>query len=169
VIERATTEHAAAIAALYAPYVTDSAISFETVPPDAAVMSRRISDSVSWLVSTRDGEVTGFASATNHRARAAYRWAVDCSVDLRPEEQGRGTSKLIYGRLFDELRALGYVQAFAGIALPNPASVGAHESMGFEPIGVYRQVGFKLGRWHDVGWWQLTLTPPPEAPAEPLA
>jgi phosphinothricin acetyltransferase len=169
-IRPATLADAAAIAAVYAPYVTDSVISFETEAPDGAEMARRISAPplLPWLVAERDGAVTGYAYASAHRARAAYRWAADVSVYLTESERGRGTGRARNARRFDLLRGLGYVSAYAGIALPNPASVGLHESMGFCLVGVYRNVGFKEGRWHDVGWWQLTLVdPPPADPAEP--
>jgi phosphinothricin acetyltransferase len=169
VIRPATAGDAEGIAAVYAPFVQDTAISFETDAPDAAEIAHRLSRGLSWFVAVDGDEVIGFCSASRHRTRAAYRWAVDCSVYVRPQDQGKGVGRQLYTRLFDELRALGFVQAFAGIALPNPASVAAHEAMGFTPVGVYRQVGYKLGRWHDVGWWQLTLQTPPADPAEPLA
>ena len=90
-----------------------------------------------------------------HRQRSAYRWSVDCSVYLRADEGGRDNGRLLYLALLPQLRDLGYHQAFAGIAIPNPASVGLHEAMGFVCIGVYEGVGYKQGVWHDVGWWQL--------------
>lgn len=163
-----------AIAAVYAPYVTGTVVSFETEPPDSVEMARRMSGRMSgrpllpWLVAERDGRVTGYAYASAHRARAAYRWGADVSVYLEDAERGRGTGKALYGELLPVLRDLGYLGAYAGIALPNPASVALHESMGFTLVGVYRNVGYKLGGWHDVGWWQLALADPlPEAPAEP--
>ena len=157
------------IAAVYAPAVTSTAISFEQVPPDGDEMTRRmlVKPRLPWLVARRDDEVVGFAYAATHRERAAYRWAVDSSIYLAATEQGRGTGRSLYEGLFAQLRALGYVRALAGIALPNDASVGLHEAMGFEPVGIYRQVGFKRGRWHDVGWWQLELAPAPVNPSEP--
>jgi phosphinothricin acetyltransferase len=161
---------AGAIAAVYAPYVTGTAVSFETEPPDAAEMARRMSGRplLPWLVAERDGRVSGYAYASVHRARAAYRWGADVSVYLEDSERGRGTGRSLYGELLPVLRVLGYVGAYGGIALPNPASVALHESMGFTLVGVYRRVGYKLGRWHDVGWWQLALADPlPGVPAEP--
>jgi L-amino acid N-acyltransferase YncA len=169
-IRPATTADAAAIAAVYRPYVTDSVISFETEPPDGAEMARRMAAPplLPWLVAERDNRVVGYAYASAHRARAAYRWGTDVSVYLDQTEQGRGTGRALYTRLFQTLRDLGYVAAYAGIALPNPASVGLHESMGFTLVGIYRQVGFKMSGWHDVGWWQLALVDPlPPTPAEP--
>jgi len=169
-IRPATAADAAAIAAVYRPYVTDTVISFEADPPDAAEMSRRMSEPplLPWLVAVRGGRVVGYAYASRHRGRAAYRWGADVSVYLDGDERGRGTGRALYGELLPILRDLGYVAAYAGIALPNPASVRLHESIGFALVGVYRRVGYKQGRWHDVGWWQLALVdPPPEAPAEP--
>lgn len=169
-IRAATAADAAAIAAVYRPYVTDSVISFEAEPPDAAEMAGRMAAEPRkpWLVAERVGAVVGYAYASAHRERAAYRWAADVSVYLAEVERGRGTGRALYGRLFDLLGDLGYVAAYAGIALPNPASVGLHESMGFRLVGVYRGVGHKFGRWHDVGWWQLALVDPlPAAPDDP--
>lgn len=168
-IRVATLDDAAGIAAVYAPYVTNGVISFEAEPPDAAEMARRMSarPALPWLVKERDGAVTGYAYASVHKDRAAYRWAVDCSVYLASTEQGRGTGRALYDRLLAQLRDLGYLRAYAGIALPNAASVGLHEAVGFEPVGVYRAVGFKHGAWHDVGWWQLSLADPDGEPPEP--
>jgi L-amino acid N-acyltransferase YncA len=169
-VRPATDADAAAIAAVYRPYVTDSAISFEAEPPDAGEMVRRMAarPGLPWLVAERDGEVAGYAYASAHRERAAYRWAADVSVYLADTECGRGTGRALYEHLLALLRELGYVAAYAGIALPNPASVGLHESMGFGLVGIYRQVGYKFGRWHDVGWWQLALAEPrPAHPPEP--
>jgi len=169
-IRPATVADAAAIAAVYRPYVVDTVISFETEPPDGDEMARRMAAEppLPWLVAERDGRVTGYAYASAHRARAAYRWGADVSVYLDATEHGRGTGGALYGRLLPLLRDLGYVAAYAGIALPNPASVGLHESLGFSLVGVYRRVGYKHGGWHDVGWWQLPLVdPPPSNPPEP--
>ncbi|MDQ1747615.1 MAG: hypothetical protein QOD07_1878 [Frankiaceae bacterium] len=169
-IRPATPADAAAIAAVYRPYVTDTVISFETEPPDADEIARRMAAPplLPWLVAERAGAVTGYAYASAHRARAAYRWSADVSVYLEPGERGRGTGRALYARLVEILRELGYVGAYAGVTLPNPASVGLHEAMGFRPVGVYRGVGHKFGRWYDVGWWQLPLAdPPPDDPAEP--
>ena len=162
---------AAAIAAVYAPYVSDGLATFEVEPPDAAEIAGRMlrAPRLPWLVAERDGEVVGYAYAGPHGSRPGYRWSVDVTVYLTAVEQGRGTAGALYGRLLPELRRLGYVSAYAGIALPNPGSVGLHESLGFTAVGVYRQAGFKLGAWLDVGWWQLPLVTPPADPAEPQA
>jgi L-amino acid N-acyltransferase YncA len=170
-VRAADTTDAGAIAVVYRPYVTGSVASFETVPPDADELARRMltTPRLPWLVAERDGAVAGYAYAAPHNARAAYRWSVSCSVYLTAAERGAGTGRALYERLLAELVALGYVTAFAGIALPNDASVGLHTALGFTPVGVYRAAGFKAGRWHDVGWWQLPLREPPADPAEPRA
>lgn len=121
-----------------------------------------------WLVGIRGGEVAGYAYASRHRARPAYRWSVEVSVYLASTEAGRGTGRTLYDRLLREVRDLGYVSAFAGITLPNDRSVRLHEAAGFVPVGVFRSVGFKHGRWHDVGWWQRPLTGLPATPREPV-
>ncbi|WP_369139909.1 arsinothricin resistance N-acetyltransferase ArsN1 family B [Modestobacter versicolor] len=170
-IRPADVGDAAAVADVYRPWVTGSVASFETVPPDADEMARRMTAQprLPWFVACRDGAVVGYAYGGQHRTRAAYRWSVDCSVYLAAGERGAGTGRALYERLLPELRDLGHVTAFAGIALPNPASVGLHTALGFTPVGVYRAAGFKAGRWHDVGWWQLPLREPPAEPAEPAA
>jgi phosphinothricin acetyltransferase len=101
--------------------------------------------------------VDGYVYASRHRVRAAYQWSVDTTAYIRADRRGKGIGKALYSRLFEELRQLGYFQAFAGIALPNRASVALHESVGFAHLGTYRRVGFKFGQWHDVGWWQASL------------
>ena len=164
---------AAAIAAIYRPYVEDSVASFEDVAPDAAAVVTRmdVAPRLPWLVAEDEAaRVVGYAYASRHRDRAAYRWAVDCSVYLLPEAKGRGTGRLLYSTLLPVLADLGYRRAYAGIALPNPASVALYEAFGFRQIGVYERVGYKAGSWHDVGWWQLSLAadgPESGAPAEP--
>jgi phosphinothricin acetyltransferase len=166
-IRLASSEDAAAIAVIYAPYVTDTFISFEEEPPDAAEMAARlrgVHPFHAWLVSDDAGCVEGYASASPHRTRAAYRWSVDVSVYVAENSHRKGVGRALYGRLLALLRAQGFKSAFAGIALPNGASVALHESMGFAPIGLYRDVGYKLGAWRDVGWWQLILNPGDAAP-----
>ena len=169
-VRPADVPDAAGIAEVYRPYVTDSVASFETVAPDAAELARRMlaAPRLPWLVACRDGAVVGYAYAGRHRSRAAYRWSVDCSVYLTAAEQGAGTGRALYARLLPELAALGHVTAFAGIALPNPASVGLHTALGFTAVGTYRAVGFKLGAWWDVGWWQRRLGEPAVPPAPPV-
>ena len=170
-IRQAQARDAAMIAAVYAPYVRDTTISFETEPPAAEEMSRRIAAIVArhpWLVAEQGGRILGYAYAGEHRSRAAYRWDVDVAVYLAAEAQRRGIGRRLYLALFEVLRRLGYVNAYAGISLPNAASVGLHEALGFTPVGIYRKVGYKHGAWHDVGWWALGLVLPPSTPAEPV-
>ena len=163
---------AAACAAIYAPYVATGATSFEESPPTAVELAARIervSATHPWVVSERGGEVAGFAYATTHRTRPAYRWTAETSVYVGPAHQGRGVGRELYETLLELLRRQRLQVACAGITLPNDASVALHETLGFERIGVYRRVGYKAGAWRDVGWWQLLLGPPDDgAPAEPL-
>ena len=170
-IRLAEAGDAEAIAAIYRPAVESSAISFETVPPDGDEIARRLADtlvSYPWLVCEIGGQVAGYAYASKHRVRAAYQWSVDTSVYVDPAFRRSGVGRGLYQSLFAILAAQGFFNAFAGIALPNPASVALHEAVGFEPLGVYRRVGFKLGAWHDVGWWQLALRALEASPETPL-
>ena len=172
-VRAAVPADAPAVAAIYAPVVTDTAISFEEQPPTPDEIGRRMlaRPRLPWLVADDGGRVAGYAYASAHRARPAYRWSADCSVYLDPAYQGQGLGRRLYQRLITEVRDLGYRTLFAGIALPNPASVGLHEALGFTPAGVFRDVGWKLGAWRDVGWWQrsLDITGSGADPAEPRA
>ena len=170
-IRLATVADAARIAAIYAPYVTAAATSFEIDPPSADEMGRRIVATVErwpWLVCERDHEVLGYAYATRHHERAAYQWSVDVSVYVDDRVHGRGIGRALYTSLFPLLVLQGFHNAYAGITLPNAASVGLHEAMGFRAVGVYRRVGFKLGAWHDVGWWGRELQSSAAPPGPPL-
>ena len=161
---------AATVAAIYRPYVEGSAISFEVDPPDEAEMARRIGKALEthpWLVCEDAGRLLGYAYASEHRSRAAYRWAADVAVYVHEDGHRRGVGRTLYGGLFNLLRVQGIINAYAGITLPNPRSVGLHEALGFRPVGVYERVGFKLGAWRDVGWWQLALQPRPSVPDAP--
>ena len=159
-IRSATTTDALAIQAIYAPIVRDTVISFETEVPTVQEIARRIDDTLSthvYLVSEIDGVVAGYAYASHHRSRPAYRWSADVTVYVAAEARRSGLGRALYGRLLPMLAEQQFHAAFAGIALPNPASVSLHEAMGFTPVGVYREVGYKFGRWCDVGWWQRLL------------
>jgi phosphinothricin acetyltransferase len=150
---------AARCAAIYAPFVTDGWISFELDPPGEAEMARRIaaySASHAWLVAEIDGAVAGYAYGSPHRERAAYASSCDVAVYVDPAHARQGIGRALYAALLP-LLAERYHAAFAGIALPNAASIGLHEAMGFTPLGIYREVGWKLGAWRDVGWWQRLL------------
>lgn len=170
-IRMATPDDAPALQAIYAPFVAATVISFEAVPPTVEEMAGRIAkvlEQYPWLVAVdAGGAPVGYAYATQHRARMAYQWSVDVSVYVDPRVQRRRIGRGLYTALFVLLRGQGYINAYAGIALPNPASVGLHTALGFEPVGVYRQVGYKLGAWHDVGWWTLRLAAPPRDPDPP--
>ncbi len=161
----------AALAAIYAPIVAQTAISFEAAEPTAEVMAERVRATLGthpFLVAECAGAVVGYAYASAHNARAAYQWSTNLTVYVAAEARARGVGRRLYGVLIPILEAQGFHAAFAGIALPNAPSVALHEAVGFVPLGVYREVGFKLGRWHDVGWWRRSLdarTPP----AAPLA
>lgn len=172
-LRAATPADAAALCAIYAPYVADSHISFETVPPDEAEMRRRIGaggDLYPWLVAEEEqGEVLGYAYACAFRPRAAYRFAVETSVYSRGDQVSRGIGRALYERLLKVLRDQGFTEAIAAISLPNLASVRLHEKLGFTHAGTYRRVGYKLGAWHDVGLWQCALAPGGEPPDEPRA
>lgn len=160
-------EDAAACAAIYAPHVEDGPTSFEEVAPSADEMAARIEETAAaypWLVAENGGEVVGFAYACRHRSRPAYRWAVDVSVYVAAGHRREGQGRLLYEALFEDLRERGFRVACAGVTLPNEASVALHEGLGFEPVGVYRRIGWKEGAWRDVGWWQLDLAPGAEDP-----
>ncbi len=166
----ATPADGAAIADVYAPYVSEGAVSFELTPPDSSEMRARVMRTLPqfpWLVAEEDGVVRGYAYASEHRSRLAYRWSVDVAIYMDESIHGRGVGRRLYTALFTVLRAQSYVNAYAGIALPNEASVGLHEAMGFKRLGIYRNVGFKSGAWRDVGWWALALTQLPVVPREP--
>ena len=156
----ATPDDGAGLAAIYAPIVRDTVISFESRPPDAAEMGRRVAATLPthpWLVWEEGGAVLGYAYAGPHRVRPAYAWAVEVSAYVHASVRRRGIARQLYAAVLEILDQQGYRRVLAGITLPNEASVGLHERLGFAPVGVYRAVGFKAGRWHDVGWWQRSL------------
>lgn len=162
-VRAATEADAAAMLEIYRPYVEETPVSFETEVPSVDAFRKRMIGPYPWLVAEMNGAVTGYAYAGPHRRRSAYQWCVEVSAYVQASHHRRGIGRLLYTELFEELRAEGFVNAYAGIVLPNEASVRLHESLGFEPIGVYRRIGFKLGRWHDVGWWGLRLQEPDPA------
>jgi phosphinothricin acetyltransferase len=170
-IRLATPGDGPALAAIYAPIVAGTATSFEMEPPSADEMASRVAKTLAyapWLVLESDGAVQAYAYASRHRERAAYQWSVDVSVYVGEGGRRRGAGRRLYTSLLALLRLQGFYTAHAGITLPNAGSVGLHEAMGFVPIGVYRSVGYKHGRWHDVGWWQLPLRERTGDPAPPL-
>lgn len=162
------------VAEIYRPYVEDTIISFEEVAPSAAEMEsrmRNVLDWTPWLVAEDESGVIGYAYASRHRERAGYRWSVDISVYLDGAWHRRGVGRRLYGELLPILRRQRFVNAYAGIGLPNPGSVALHESIGMSLVGVYEKVGWKLGRWVDVAWYGMRLAEPiidGRSPAEPI-
>jgi L-amino acid N-acyltransferase YncA len=150
----------AAVAEIYRPAVVERATSFELEPPDAIEMSRRITmclERLPWLVAMDGEEVVGYAYASPHRSRPAYRWSVEVSAYVDPKVQRRGVGRSLYEALFRVLVLQGYRNAYAGVTLPNEASERFHRGVGFTPVGVFRHIGFKLGAWHDVAWLERSL------------
>ncbi len=156
-IRSATPDDAPAICAIYNPYIADTTITFEEQPVASEEMRRRITEVMAmlpWLVYERAGTVIGYAYATRWRTRAAYRFAVESTVYLAPEFRGQGIGRQLYLELLERLHSLGMHTVIGGIALPNAASVGLHEALGFHQVARFEEVGFKFGRWIDVGYWQ---------------
>ncbi len=167
----ARPEDAERIAAIYAPYVESTPITFEVDPPSATEVRERVERIQArwpWLVWEESGRVLGYAYAGEHRTRAAYRWCVEVAVYVDAGAHRRGVGRALYGVMLAMLVRQGFRNAYAGITLPNPASVALHEAVGFVPVGVYRRVGWKLGAWHDVGWWSRDLAPHDLEPSEPV-
>lgn len=189
-VRMAGADHSPGIQAIYGPIVAATTISFEYDVPSAAEMGRRVASRWPrhpWLVAVagEPEQVLGYAYAGPFKGRPAYDWSAEVSLYIHPDARRLGVGRCLYAALFALLRAQGHTEAFAGISLPNEASVAAHESLGFVPVGCYRRVGWKFGAWHDVGWWQLPLGPggsggsggtggraddglPPPAPIRPL-
>jgi L-amino acid N-acyltransferase YncA len=171
-IRLAGPNDAAGILAIYGPCCESTCVSFEIVAPTIEQIRERISRVTAdypWLVGETDGQIVGYVYASRHHERAAYRWSVDVAVYVAAGQHRRGVGRILYETLFSLLREQGYFKAFAGITLPNAASVGLHESLGFRPAALYRGVGYKFGRWLDVGWWQRDLQPEKDNPKDPLS
>jgi phosphinothricin acetyltransferase len=155
---------------IYRPIVLETVTSFETTVPSPEEFAGRIEYTLRthpWLVAEDPtGRIKGYAYGTVHRSRAAYRWSAEVSAYVAECARRAGVGRALYRRLFECLRAQGFASAFAGITLPNPASVAFHEALGFQPIGTFPRIGFKFGRWHDTGWWSLRLLDT-DSPAEP--
>ena len=161
------------VAEIYRPYVTDTVVSFEEVAPGGPEMADRMRATLAWtpwlVAEDDDGLVVGYAYGSRHRDRPGYRWSVDISVYIDGQWHRRGVARALYAELLDILRRQGMINVYAGIAVPNPGSVGLHESIGMGLIGVYEKVGFKLGEWPDVAWYGTRLADPSADPAEPIA
>jgi len=169
-VRDASERDAEACAAIYAPCVTGTAVSFEAKPPSPAEMAERIRASSrghAWLVLEQQGRVVGYAYGAPLHRRAAYRWACEVSVYLELGLRRSGGGRMLYSALLPRLAARGFRMAVAGMTLPNDASVGLHRAMGFEEIGIYRRIGFKHGAWHDVAWTQRPLGDGEDPPADP--
>ena len=157
-VRRAKEADAAAITAIYNHYVEGSIATFEETPVTADDIARRMHTSrAGWWVAERDGALLGYAYADDFKSRSAYRYSLEVSVYLHHASQGAGAGTALYERLFDEMRNQGYHLAIAGISLPNAASVALHEKFGMEKVAHFYEVGFKLGKWVDVGYWQCRL------------
>jgi phosphinothricin acetyltransferase len=171
IIRDATEHDAEACAAIYAPYVTDTAISFESQPPPVPEMAARITAALAthaWIVlEDGGGRIVGYAYGGPFKARAAYRWSCEVSVYLEPGRRRTGGGRALYQALLARLAARGFRTAVAGMTLPNEASAGLHRALGFEPVGVYRRIGWKHGAWHDVAWVQRDIATDRGQPAEP--
>lgn len=164
-------EDAEEIAAIYRPFVTDTPVSFESQAPDADEMRQRIGailPSYPWLVCDLDGQLAGYAYASQHRPRYHYRWSVDVTVYIHEGFRRRRIGYALYASLLALLPIQGFVSAHAGITLPNDGSVGLHEAHGFRQIALYPAVGHKFGVWHSVGWWHRLLQDPPAEPSNPI-
>jgi len=160
-IRRAANDDAEAIARIYNHYIENTIITFEETPVTASEMQQRMGlpdNQLPWLVVEEGGDLLGYAYASPWKPRAAYRHSVECSVYLDQHATGRGFGRQLYQTLLETLREQGIHAVIGGIALPNEASVGLHESLGFEKVAHFREVGRKFDRWIDVGYWQLMLT-----------
>lgn len=157
---------------IYGPVIKHTVTSFEYEVPSISQFRERVLGTMKtfpWLVSTWDDVITGYAYAGPHRSREAYRWSAELSVYVHPEYYRRGIAKALYHALMSILRLQGYYTALAGISLPNDTSVRFHEALGFTPVGVYHNVGYKFGKWHTTGWWECSLQPYQQKVVGPLA
>lgn len=171
IVRIAREADAEAIRGIYAPHVEHSAVSFETVVPGADEMAARVRKLLPthpWLVAIIGDRIAGYAYASPHRERPAYRWSVEVTAYVHAEFHGRGIGKRLYTALHALLKAQNYVNAFGIVTLPNAASVALHEACGFRQCATFCRAGYKFGRWHDVGWWQREIDASGCAPHEPI-
>lgn len=172
VIRPVNISDAEAVLNIYKPYIENTSITFEMTVPGVEEFAARIktyTERYPWLVAEDGGRVIGYAYATKHREREAYQWCVESSVYVMNEYHHTGIAKELYSKLFDILKSYGHVNVYAGITLPNEKSVSFHTKMGFEPVGVYRNIGYKLGKWHDVFWMVKTINEHGNNPPKPGA
>ena len=170
IIRLAIEGDAAAIREIYAPFCDRTIVSFEMFGPSVAEIESRIGKIgqwFPWLVLESEGAIAGYAYASPHHERAAYSWSVDAAVYVNPAHHRRGVARALYTTLFQLLRLQGFFKIYAGISLPNPASTGLHEAMGFQLVGVYKGVGYKFGAWHDVAHYQMELQAERKDPQPP--
>ncbi len=170
-IKIASKDDAAGMLEIYTPFILNSGITQETEVPELEEFQKRIVSTLRerpWLVCEIDGEIAGYAYAGKHRDRKGYQWCVESSVYISPNYYNHGIANALYRALFDILRLLGYVNAYAVITLPNDRSIGFHERFGFDYFTTYKKIGYKLGQWHDVGWWQYEITPHKAEPDDPI-
>lgn len=164
-------EDSAQIAAIYAPAVEETAVSFEVIAPDAAEVASRIEDTLDmypWLVVERGHEIISYVYARRFRPRPAYDWDVEATVFVKEGHQGEGVGRAIYGALLDVLTAQGFVNVYAVITVPNEGSTRFHQALGFELVGSFPAAGFKLGAWHTIETWRAQLGDLPDAPQPPI-
>ncbi|MAI90036.1 arsinothricin resistance N-acetyltransferase ArsN1 family B [Ponticaulis sp.] len=168
----ANKNDAEACARIYAPFVDGSAVSFETTPPSPEDMAKRIEKlwpTHPWIIAEEDGRVLGYAYGSPYRERKAYQWAVEVTVYLDETARRKGLGRRLYRMLMDILTEQGFTKGYGVVTLPNPASAALHEAVGFKPFAVYRDIGFKNGAWHDVGWWEGDLAPLSLPQPEPVS
>jgi L-amino acid N-acyltransferase YncA len=170
-IRLANPTDAVAMLAIYAPYIRNTSITFETGVPAVADFANRIHSYLAdwpWLVYEKDGHIVGYAYASRYRERVAYQWSIECSVYIHNDHHRSGIARALYSSLFSILKVQGFANVYAVINLPNDPSIALHESMGFKYFATYEMVGYKLGKWKDVGWWQLQLNDYLREPPAPL-
>jgi phosphinothricin acetyltransferase len=165
VIRSARETDAPAMLEIYRHYVEGSVVSFETEVPSVDEYITRVRKYLAgWagvVAEAENGQLLGYAYGSSHRERAAYKWSVETTVYVAPRAQRSGIGRRLYAKLIPMLVAAGYCNAYAGVAQPNPASVGLHQAVGFRPIGTFPRVGYKFGQWHDVAWFYLALRDAP--------
>jgi phosphinothricin acetyltransferase len=170
-IRLAQPKDAEGILAIYAPYITNTSFTFEAETPSVKDLSARITSYLiqwPWLVYELNGKVAGYAYGSKYRERTGYQWCVECSVYIHDDFQRKGIAKVLYTALFEILKKQGYRNVYAVINLPNEKSVMLHERCGFKWFANYENVGYKLGKWKTVGWWQLIINEYSDEPAPPL-
>lgn len=169
-LRTASIDDAAAIAGIFRPYVEETPITFEETPPDADAVAERVERTLAthpWVVAERDGRVIGYAYASRLRDRPAYRWTAELSAYLDRAERGAGVGSALYRALLATLDRQGFESACGVVTLPNPESVAFHESFDFERVARFPAIGYKLGEWHDVAWYERSLGERREDPDEP--